>query len=63
MANTNLITHSMGNKTIMQRPEDGYMNATAMCQAANKRLNHYITNESTQKFLDALSVDAGIPVS
>lgn len=63
MAAANLITHSLGNKTIMQRPEDGYMNATAMCQATGKKLSHYTANESTAAFLNALSSDAGIPAS
>lgn len=63
MAAANLITHSLGNKTIMQRPEDGYMNATAMCQATGKKLSHYTANESTTAFLNALASDAGIPAS
>jgi len=34
---------------------DGCLNATAMCKAAKKRLNDYLSNATTQEFLDALA--------
>lgn len=58
-----LIPHRVGGDLVCQRPSDGYINATAMCQAAGKRWNHYASNESTKAFLAALSADAGIPAS
>lgn len=48
---------------VYQRPEDGYINATAMCQAAGKRWNDYSVLASTKPFLDALATETGIPVS
>lgn len=63
MATANLITHSLGNKTILQRPEDGYMNATAMCQATVKQFADYNRLSATTAFLTALSTDMGIPIS
>jgi hypothetical protein len=63
MNKMNLITHSLGNKTIMQRPEDGYMNATAMCKATDKLFADYNRLSTTTAFLSALSSDMGIPIS
>ena len=36
--NLDLISHELGRETIYQRSIDGYVNATAMCQAADKNL-------------------------
>lgn len=47
---------------IAQRPADGYLNATAMCQATGKRWNDYWRLDNTKEFLVELSVSAGIPV-
>jgi hypothetical protein len=47
---------------IVQR-DDGYLNATAMCQACGKLWGHYAENISTAEFVQALSVDIGIPIS
>ncbi|SKA90210.1 KilA-N domain-containing protein [Thiothrix eikelboomii] len=47
----------------MQRPEDGYMNATAMCQATVKQFADYNRLSATTAFLTALSTDMGIPIS
>lgn len=54
---------AQGGAIIYQRPKDGYINATAMCQAAGKRWNHYVSNETTKEFIRALVADAGIPAS
>src|SRR5690606_20629300 len=48
---------------IYQRPSDGYINATAMCQAAGKRWNDYSVLATTHPFMEALSAETGIPVS
>ncbi len=57
------IPHEVGQTIIAQRTHDGYVNATAMCKAAGKMLNHYMSNNTTKEFLDELSSDTGIPVS
>jgi len=41
---------------------DGMINATALCKAANKKLNHYIENKNTKEYLEALKINTGIPV-
>lgn len=57
-----LITHSVNEITIGQRAVDGYINATAMCQACGKQLAHYLENQTTKAFLEALSENIGIPI-
>ena len=42
---------------IGQRPEDGYVNATAMVKANGKRWNHYFANDRTQAYIAALAID------
>jgi hypothetical protein len=46
---------------IQRRHVDGYVNATAMCRAGGRRWNHYVTNDRTNEYLQALSGSAGIP--
>ena len=46
---------------IQRRQIDGYVNATAMCKAGGRRWNHYVTNDRTTEYLQALSGSAGIP--
>ena len=58
-----LAQHSFNNVTIEQRHADGYLNATAMCQASGKLWGHYRSLASTQSFLAALSTDIGITIS
>lgn len=58
-----IIPHQAENNIIAQRAYDGYVNATAMCQAAGKRLNDYTRTAATQDFVSELSADTGIPVS
>ncbi len=61
MAGTDLITHSLGGKTVMQRESDGYISATAMCKAAGKKLNDYKRLENTKEYLEELASITGIP--
>ncbi|MDE9479676.1 KilA-N domain-containing protein [Xenorhabdus bovienii] len=61
--NLPLIEREENNVVIAQRAYDGYINATAMCQAVGKRLNHYLDNNSTKAFTSELSSDTGIPAS
>lgn len=48
---------------INQRLMDGYINATAICKASEKRMSHYLENSNTKDFLSALSSKTGIPTS
>ncbi len=57
-----LIQHSANGSVIGQRSSDGYINATALCLAAEKRFNDYSKLVSTQAFLTVVSSKTGIPV-
>ena len=57
-----LITHNVNEITIGKRAIDGYINATAMCQACGKQLAHYLENQTTKAFLEALCENIGIPI-
>ena len=57
------IKHDMDGSVIPQRPRDGYINATLLCQRANKLFADYYRLAGTKEFLDALSADMGIPIS
>jgi hypothetical protein len=46
---------------IRRRDQDGYINATAMCQANGKRWSHYASNERSKEYICALAGSAGIP--
>jgi hypothetical protein len=52
-----------GNKFIIPMREDGYIFATALCKASNKRLTLWKTNKDTQIYLNRLSTEVGIPTS
>ncbi|HHA2449605.1 TPA: KilA-N domain-containing protein [Stenotrophomonas maltophilia] len=58
-----LIHRQMENTLIEQRKLDGYINATAMCQAVGKRFFDYRRLEATGQFLDELAAETGYPVS
>ena len=58
-----LIEHQVGVEVVTQRPTDGYINATELCQRAGKLFGHYRENAQTEAFLQALSTDIGIPIS
>ena len=58
-----VIRHEIRQNPIEQRAVDGYINATAMCKIAGKQFNDYGRLNSTQEFIEALSIDTGIPVS
>ena len=58
-----LIPHEIGRRLIHQRAIDGYINATAMCQAAGKLFADYRRLKSTDAFLKALEADMGIPIT
>lgn len=56
-----IISHKVNSTPINQRATDGYVNATALCQACDKQLKHYLENASTKAFLSELSGSVGIP--
>ena len=56
-----LIPHKINGKLIHQRATDGYVNATAMCNAVGKRFNDYSRLNTTADFINELSGSAGIP--
>lgn len=58
-----LIEHKVDTVGIDQRANDGYVNATALCQASGKQLKHYLSNKGTKEFLCELSSEVGIPTS
>lgn len=58
-----LIEHRVESIEVDQRANDGYINATALCQASGKKLSHYLEIKATKDFLIELSADAGIPAS
>ena len=60
---TSLVKHHVQGHIVPQRVPDGYIDATAMCQATGKRLNDYTRLKTTTAFLRQLSLDAGIPAS
>lgn len=57
-----LIKHEVNDSIIEQRSNDGYINATALCNAAGKRWYNYVRNESTGNFLRALAIKTRISV-
>ena len=56
-----IISHEVNSTPINQRATDGYVNGTALCQACDKQLKHYLENASTKAFLTELSTSVGIP--
>jgi hypothetical protein len=58
-----LVQYEIEHEVIHQRVKDGYINATAMCKAANKQWNDYWRLKSTQEFAEELSAETVIPVS
>lgn len=57
-----LIPHTYQGQIVRLRSRDGYVNATAMCQAANKNWADYNRLGSTKAFLQELSAEVGIPI-
>lgn len=56
-----LIPHDYRGAVIGQRAQDGYINATAMCQAAGKKFNDYGRLGTTIAFIAELGGSTGIP--
>ncbi|MGH6814771.1 MAG: KilA-N domain-containing protein [Hyphomicrobiaceae bacterium] len=58
-----LIPHTIEGEVVNQRVKDGYINATAMCKAANKLWADYYRLKTSEEFFAALEADMGIPIS
>ena len=58
-----LIPHEVENRIVQQRAIDGYINATAMCKAAERLFGDYYRLKTTKAFLEALEADMGIPIT
>ncbi|NYZ16645.1 KilA-N domain-containing protein [Azospirillum sp. RWY-5-1] len=58
-----LIRREYAGSVIQQRAKDGYINATAMCNAALRVFSTYNRSDTTQAFLKVLSVDVQIHTS
>lgn len=58
-----LVQYEIEHEIIYQRVKDGYINATAMCKAAEKLFGHYNSVKAHQEFFAELSADIGIPIS
>lgn len=56
-----IIVHQFNQSAIELRATDGYINATAMCQATNKLIADYLRLDITKSFLNALSSHLSIP--
>jgi hypothetical protein len=66
--NTNLIetnkipiTLNLNNVIIVSRSKDNYINATQLCQAGNKKFNHWYSLDNTKQLINILESKAGIP--
>lgn len=55
--------HEYNGTIIPQRMEDDYVDITALCQSEGKKINDYLRLKSTKAYVEALSVETGIPVS
>ena len=62
-AEIQLINHNLDNNLVCQRKDNGYINATALCKACDKRIFDYFRLDTTTAFLVELSLETGIPVS
>ena len=60
---TLFIEHQIGRDIIPQRPRDGYVNATRLCKTAGKLFADYSRLSQTKAYMQALSLDMGIPIS
>ena len=49
--------------TVTSRKDDGYINATELCKAGNKKFSHWNSLDTTKELISVLSADAGIPAS
>jgi hypothetical protein len=58
-----LIPHTYEGQVVRQRSGDGYVNATALCKAAERAFADYNRNATTKAFLNELAAEVGIPIT
>ncbi len=63
MESISFINHPIQDTNVRQRESDGYINASHLCDLANKRWHNYFQNTGTKAFIDELSIETGIPAS
>ena len=65
MNNIQIYNYGGTNDVITFKIEDGaiYINATEMAQSFNKLPAHYLSTETTKKYISAVSVAIGIPIA
>lgn len=61
MTSSALVVRSWNGHAIQRRLADGYVNATAMCQAARKHWKNYAQLLRSAEYIKALEGSAGIP--
>lgn len=57
-----ILDRELNGQLVCQRRDNGYINATALCKAARKRIFDYFRLDTTKTFIGALSSETGIPV-
>lgn len=60
--NRNLIFKSNNGLSLYQRANDGYVNATKLCQDEEKLFGDYARLKTTKEYLNELSMSMGIPI-
>lgn len=60
---TNIVTHNYQGFAITQKERDSYVSLTDMAKATGKRVNDYLSLDSSLDYFSALSDDTGIAVS
>jgi len=58
-----LIPHIVDAEIVQQRVKDGYINATAMCQAVGRPWSRYWEARASKDYAQALSSALGIPIA
>lgn len=58
-----IIKRDVNETYIALRLTDGYVNASALCEACDKNLDDYIRLKTTDEFMKELSKEINIPVS
>lgn len=58
-----VVTREFDGKAVRQRSEDGYFDATSMCQAVGKKWADYWRLNGTKDFIQALAESTGIPAT
>jgi hypothetical protein len=63
MTNTGLVVRVWNDAAIARRDEDGYANATAMCQANGREWKAYHRIDRTQEYIQALAASLDLPAA